>query len=184
MQAQNGAPVYVVINRQIYTKQGTSSFTVSGFNPIITGIPSTKLLPSTNTVMGYFNGQMLARTSGVKADTTPSGLIAGGIINFDPASLDTGQKQWIKWVMNDGMLTEPLQLVDPYTAQPFSPNMFLSVATPGMGWQLMNNFLYASGTPETDIEIVKQALIDAGYENAQETILAPSQEDILVVNLI
>ena len=146
----DGALLYTTLNTVIWTKEGTS-LRIGGSFPIVSGTPAITLAESTNTTLGYFNGNMLAVASGVKADTTASGLTAGALYNFDPASVDTGQKYWNGMIICTPFLVEPLAVGATYAGT-------LQVAQPQSGWQIMQQFLYASGTPATDTTIVANAL--------------------------
>ena len=129
---------------------------VNGDATTVTGLPSNQLLPSTNTVQGYFTGQMLATASGVKADSTPSGLIAGAMINFNPSSLDTGQQVWNGKIVNFDSTTLPMPLKNPDGSPYVPPAMNCSV--PAGGWTIRQQYLYANSTPELDVDVVKAAL--------------------------
>jgi len=145
----DGALVYNVSNVVIFTKQGTS-FIAGGSFLTIPGQPSQQLLPSTNKVLGYFNGQMLATANGDGKDDY-AGLTAGALVNFDPNSSDTGQKEWNTFIICDGGLTQPLPIGATYSGT-------VQVATAHQGWVIRQQYLYASGTPETDAVAVNTAV--------------------------
>lgn len=145
----NGAVLYAVANVECWTKQG-SAFYVGGAFTTVSGQPSQQLLPSTNTTLGYYNGQMLANAVG---DGTGmyAGLTAGALINFDPASTDTGQAIWNGLIICDPALKFPLPINVTY-------NGSLLVASPLSNWTIRQQFLYASGTPASDTTIVNTAI--------------------------
>lgn len=147
----DGSVLFTVSNVELWTKQGTSVRVGGGFTTTV-GQPSLQLLPSTNTVLGYYNGQMLARAAG---DGTGiyAGLTAGALVNFDPASTDTGQVVWNGWVICDAGLKQPLPINTTYVG----PGT-LEVATQLQGWVLRQQFLYAGGTPATDVAVVETAV--------------------------
>jgi hypothetical protein len=155
-EALSYASVYNIVP---WTKQGTA-FLVGGSFTTISGQPSLQLLASSNTTQGYFNGQMLARASGVKADASPSGLTAGALINFSPTSPseDTGQIIWNGMVIIDPALKQPLPLLDPVTGDPFVYPGTIQVASQMQGWVIRQQYLYCSGTPATDAILVDTAV--------------------------
>jgi len=140
----------------LWTKQGTSIIIGGGFTTV-SGNPSQQLLPSLNLTLGYFNGQMLANAVG---DGTGrfANLTAGALINFDPASTDTGQAVWNGMIICDLGLKNPLPLLDPVTNQPFVYSGTIQVATQLQGWVIRQQYLYGSGTPATDIALVNTAI--------------------------
>lgn len=142
--------IYDVNNIVPWVKQGTS-YIVGGSFAIVSGAPAIKLAVSTNTTLGYGNGQMLATASGVKSDTTASGLTAGAIYNVDASSLDTGQQVWNGMIICDSDLHQYLD-VDTTTLGT------LQVATPETGWIIRQQYLYCSGTPATDATLVTNQL--------------------------
>src|SRR6516225_5541850 len=113
----NAAVLYTVQNVVPWTKQGTS-FLVGGGFTTVSGQPSQQLLPTTNTTVGYFNGQMLARAAGDGSGDF-AGLTAGALVNFDPTSSDSGQAVWNGFVICDLGLKFPLPILDPVTGDPF-----------------------------------------------------------------
>ena len=161
----DGSVLYTVSNVVPFTKQGTA-FNVGGGFVTVSGQPSQQLLPSTNIYLGYFPGNMLATASGVKADTTPSGLTAGAMINWDVASLDTGQKVWNKFIIIDQTLKFPLPLSTTYAGA-------LQCATAYQGWVIRQGFLYGGGTPavlglgSSDATVVQTAVTTAGVIQSQ-----------------
>ncbi len=156
------ASVYNVVP---WTKQGTA-FVVGGSYTTVSGIPSQQLLASTNTTIGYFNGQMLARASGTTG-AAPTTLTAGALVNFDPASTDTGQKVWIGWIICDPAMKFPLTVLTTYPGS-------IQVATPEQGWVIRQQYLYASGTPSTDAAIVQTAITTFGLANNQSQVMNSS----------
>lgn len=170
----DGDVLFTVANVEIWTKQGTA-FVVGGSFTTTSGVPSQQLLPSTNTVMGYYNGQMLATAAG--DGTGPfAGLTAGAQVNFDPLSTDTGQAVWNGNVICDMGLKFPLPIGATYDGTLF-------VATPLQGWVLRQQFLYGSGTPASDTALVQTAVTSTvgvktiqsqcmNSSNAYETIFA------------
>lgn len=145
----DGSVLYAVANVVCWTKQGTA-FTVGGSFTTTSGVPSQELLPSTNTVLGYYNGQMLATAVG--NGTGPfAGLTAGANVNFDPLSDDTGQAVWNGKVICDPALKFPLAIGATYDGT-------LNVATELQGWVLRQQYLYAGGTPASDVAAVNTAV--------------------------
>lgn len=145
----NGGSLYTVNNRLIWVRQG-GEFIVGGLFTTTPGTPSQQLLPSTNTLQGYDVGQMLAYANG---DGTGiySNLTPGGIVNFDPSSTDSGQVLWNLMVIVDPALIAPLDLNTTFPGT-------LQVATAKQNWTLRQQFLYAGGTPQTDVLAVAAAL--------------------------
>ncbi len=168
----DGNLLYQAYNVVPWTKQGTA-FEVGGGYTTTSGIPSRQLLASTNTTMGYYNGQMLAYASGVTSSSAPSGLTAGAQINLDPSSPsgDTGQKIWNGWIICDPFLKYPLPLIDPITSAAFVPLNTILCATKLQGWVIRQQFLYASGTPTTDVTIVNTAVTSTTGINISQTVL-------------
>lgn len=145
----DGTVLYTVSNVTLWTKQGTS-FIAGGNFTTTSGVPSQQLLPSTNTVLGYFNGQMLARAAGDGSGGF-AGLTAGALVNFDPASSDTGQAKWNGFVICDAGLKAPLTIGTTFPGS-------VQIATPLQGWVLRQQYLYAGGTPATDTTVVNTAV--------------------------
>lgn len=145
----NGAVLNTTYNVQPWVKQGSGAVIGGGFTTV-SGVPSNQLLASTNTVQGYGNGQMLAYAAG---DGTGAfaGLTAGALVNFDPASTDTGQKVWNGFIICDSGLHNNL----PIGA---TLNGTLLTATPKAGWIIRTQFLYAGGTAVTDAAAVLTAI--------------------------
>ncbi len=160
----------LTLNPEIWVKQGTA-FIVGGGFTTVSGVPSQQLLASTNTLQGYFQGQMLARASGVKSDSSSSGLTAGALINFSPVSPsgDTGQQIWNGLVICDPGLKLPFPLLDPITGAPFVPLNTIQVASPLQGWVLREQYLYASGTPATDVTLVNTAVTSTSGINVSRS---------------
>lgn len=168
----NGDPVYKVNNIVIWTHQG-KTFVVGGSFPVVAGTPSRRLGFSTNTTQGYGNGQMLATATGLLANGSPSTLTPGVIYNLDPASTDTGQAQWNGMIIADPSLHKFLNVGTTYQGT-------LQVAAPEKDWEIRQQFLYASGTKDTDQAIVKTAL--QAYENFTSTAL--NKKGTIVYNQI
>lgn len=155
---QDGNAVYSTVNIVPWTKQGTT-FRIGGSFPIVAGTPPITLAASTNTVLGYGNGQMLAVASGVTSAPAASGLTAGSIVNFDPSSTDTGQQFWNGMIICDAGIVNFFEPLTGYAGT-------IQVATPAQGWVIRQQFLYGPGTPATDVALVKTALADfADYTN-------------------
>ncbi len=135
-------------------KQPITEFVVGGSFTTVLNQPSQELLPSTNTTLGYFNGQMLAKAAG---DGTGiyAGLTAGAFVNFDPASTDTGQAVWAGYVICDENLVNPLPINTTYTLGT------VRVVGPKMGGVLRVAALYAGSTPALDTTVVKTALTNS-----------------------
>lgn len=146
---QNANAGFTVQNVICWTKQG-SSFIVGGSFSTVNGIPSQQLQASTNTTLGYFNGQMLANSVG-NGTGIYAGQVAGALINFDPASDDDGQAVWNGLIIADAGFIVPLAINTTYTGS-------IQVAAPNSGWTMREQFLYASGTPATDVSIVNTAI--------------------------
>ena len=157
----DGAVIYQVYNVVPYTKQGPRAVIGGGFTTV-SGIPSQQLLASTNTVLGYNNGQMLAYASGVTSGGVSTGLTAGALINFDPSSPsgDTGQKVWNGFIICDDSIKQPFNVLT-------VPLNTIDVATQGQGWVIRQQYLYAGGTPATDVTIVQTAVSAFGKFVAQ-----------------
>jgi hypothetical protein len=154
----DGAVLYAVSNLDIWTKQGTS-FLVGGSFTTVSGTPSQQLLPSTNTTVGYWNGQMLAYANG---DGTGmyAGLTAGAQINWDVNSTDTGQAIWNGNIICDPALTQPFTINTTYLGT-------LQVATRNQNWVIRQQFLYGGGTPASDATAVAAAV--ARFGSASQT---------------
>lgn len=170
----DGNVLFNVFNVECWTKQGTA-FVVGGSFTTTSGIPSQQLLPSLNLTQGYFNGQMLARAAG-NGSGRFAGLTAGALINFDPTSSDTGQAVWNGYVICDPALKFALPVGVTYDGT-------LLVATELQGWVLRQQYLYAGGTPATDVAAVNTAVTTTSgiktvqsqcmnSSNAYETIFA------------
>lgn len=182
LRAENGALLYSVQNVVNWVKQGTA-FYIGGSFITIPGQPSQQLQASTNTTLGYYNGQMLATSAG---DGTGlfAGQVAGALINFDPASTDTGQAVWNSFVIADPDIKFPFPLVNPVDGVPYVFPGILLIATPVTGWILREQFMYGPGTPATDVTIVQTAITTylaaksgtqsqcMNSSNAYETVLA------------
>lgn len=149
-QPVNGALLYQVFNVENWVRQG-SAFYVGGSFTTVSGKPSQQLLASTNTIMGYYNGQMLANAAGGGTGIY-AGLTAGALVNFDPLSTDTGQAVWNGYVITDPSIKFPLPINTTYPGT-------LLVATPLQGWVLRQQFMYAGGTPAADIAAVETAVL-------------------------
>lgn len=147
----DGDVFITVSNVAPYENQGTQ-FWVNGAASYLTdGLVEVYLQASTNATKGYGNGCMLARSSGVKSDDSPSGQTAGAYINWDPASLDTGQKVWADAVIVDQSIV--------YTLAPLTTSQIpLAIAIKGGKWTLNQSYLYGPGTPLTDATIVNTAV--------------------------
>lgn len=142
--------IYTVNNIVPWVKQGTS-YVIGGSFSIVSGEPARKLEASTNTTLGYGNGQMLATASGVDSSDAASGLTAGGIYNVDASSDDTGQQVWNGMIICDSALHLYLPITTSYAGT-------LQVAMPESGWVIRKQFLYTSGTPATDATLVTNQL--------------------------
>lgn len=149
----NGSTLFSAVNVLPYVNQG-KSFIVSGSYTTTPGVPSSQLLPSTNTTQGYFNGQMLAYAAG---DGTGiyAGLTAGAMVNFDPASSDTGQKVWNTYVICDAGMQNALDINTTYAGS-------LQCASAKNNWTMRPQFFYAGSTPALDQTVVMTALQTAG----------------------
>lgn len=147
--AVNGLVVNNTYNVQPWVKQGTT-FSAGGGFTTTAGIPSQQLLASTNTLLGYGNGQMLAYAKG-DGTGAYANLTEGALVNFDPASSDTGQKVWNGFIICDAGLHVNLPINT-------TLNGSLQVATPKQGWVIRQQFLYAGGTPATDVSVVATAV--------------------------
>lgn len=145
----NGEVLNTTYNIQPWVKQGSGAVIGGGFTTVA-GVPSNQLLASTNTNLGYGNGQMLAYAAG-DGTGAYAGLTAGALVNFDPASTDTGQKVWNGFIICDAGLHGTL----PIGA---TLNGTLLVAIPTSGWIIRTQFLYAGGTPATDTAVVLTAI--------------------------
>ncbi len=145
----DGAVQYEVQNVLVFTKQGTS-FLVGGSFTTVPGIPSQQLLPSTNTVLGYWNGQMLAYAAG-DGSGLYAGLTAGAQVNWDVNSTDTGQQIWNSYIIADPALTQPLAVGTTYPGT-------IQCATAHQNWVIRQQFLYGGGTPATDATAVASAV--------------------------
>ena len=177
----DGSLIYQVYNIELWTKQGTA-FLVGGGFTTVSGIPSQQLLASSNTTLGYYNGQMLAYASGTTG-AGPSGLTAGAIINFSPVSPsgDTGQQKWNGMIICDPALKFPFPLLDPITNLPFVPLNTIQVASNLQGWVIRQQYLYASGTPATDATIVNTAVTSTvGINVAQSQVMNSSNSNEVV----
>lgn len=179
----DGASIYQVYNVELWTKQGTA-FLVGGGFTTVSGQPSQQLLASSNTTMGYYNGQMLAYASGLVSGGGASGLTAGAVINFDPSSPsgDTGQKKWNGLIICDPAIKYPLPLITPNTAStPFIPLNTIQVASPLQGWVIRQQYLYAGGTPSTDGTIVNTAITSTvGIAVAQSQVMNSSNANEII----
>lgn len=145
----NGSVLYDVQTLLIFTKQGTS-FLVGGDFTTVSGVPSQQLLASTNTTLGYYNGQMLAYAAG---DGTGdfAGLTAGAMVNWDVNSTDTGQQIWNGYIICDPALTQPFAINTTYPGT-------IQCATPHQNWVIRQQFLYGGGTPSSDATAVAAAV--------------------------
>lgn len=160
IQALDGELLFTVSNVVPFTKQGTA-FVVGGSFVTTPGIvPSQELQPSTNTVLGYFNGQMLAYSAGDGAGIY-AGQTAGALINFDPASSDTGQAVWNKLIIVDCGLVTPLLINTTFVGT-------VQVAGPNQNWVIRTQFLYAGSTPALDVAVVQTALTSAGVSRSRQ----------------
>lgn len=153
---QNGTYLFDVIKRIIYTKQGTT-FTCGGNFVTVSGTPSQQLLASTNQTLGYGNGQMLAYAAG-NGTGIYAGLTAGALVNFDPDSTDTGQAVWNTGIICDDSLTGFLDIEETYDG-------VVLYATAKQNWVIIQDFLYAGGTPTTDVAKVKTAIEGLGIQS-------------------
>lgn len=149
-QIVNGASLYTVANDVVWVKQGENAAKVGGGFTTVPGTPSVQLLPSTNTVLGYYNGQMLAYAAG-NGTGIYAGLTAGALVNFDPASSDTGQAVWNGFIIADNGLKAPLPINTTYPGT-------IQIAIANGGWTIRQQFLYAGGTPATDVAVVQTAV--------------------------
>jgi hypothetical protein len=131
----------------------------------------------TNAVQGYGNGQMLATAAG-NGTGNYAGLVAGTLVNWDPASTDTGQKVWNYKVISDPSIKLFLQ---PKTTYPGT----LLCAAPKMapGWILLAQYLYGPGTAATDASIVATALAAAATANVVTLgqVMAPNNSYVQTV---
>jgi hypothetical protein len=146
---------------QCYSVQGTTT-NVSGSFVTVPDKVSGQLLPSTNAVLGYGNGQMLARAKG---DGTGdyAGLTEGALINWDPNSTDTGQAVWNGYIIADLSFATESDGVTPAGYLPIktTTTAIVGVATPRARWQILQQYLYGPGTPDTDATIVNTAIINS-----------------------
>ena len=161
LRAVDGSVLFTVQNVIPWVKQGTA-FTVGGSFTTVPGVPSQEIQASTNTTMGYFNGQMLAYASG-DGSGIYAGLTAGALVNYDPSSTDTGQKIWNTFIIADGDLTGPLDINTTYV------DGSVQCATAHQNWVMRQATLYASGTPATDTAIVAAALVGLGIQSQAGT---------------
>ena len=157
-QPVDAALLYTVANVECWTKQGTS-FVVGGSFTTIPGIPSQQLLPSTNTVLGYYNGQMLAYAAG-NGSGIYAGLTAGAQVNWDPNSSDTGQVVWNGFVICDPAMKFPLAINTTYPGT-------IQCATAKQNWVLRQQYLYGGGTPATNVAAVQTAVVAYGVVQSQ-----------------
>ncbi len=145
----DGVQLYAVDNLINWTLQGTS-FSVGGSFVTTSGVPSAQLLPSTNTTIGYYNGNMLAYAAGGGSGIY-AGLTVGAIVNWDPNSSDTGQAIWNGMIIADPSLTQPFAINTTYAGT-------INVATAHQHWKIIQHFCYGGGTPSTDATAVQTAL--------------------------
>jgi hypothetical protein len=164
----DGAVQYEVLNVLPFTKQGTS-FLVGGSFTTVSGIPSQQLLASTNTTLGYWNGQMLAYAAG---DGTGdfAGLTAGAQVNWDVNSTDTGQQIWNGYIICDPALTAPFAINTTYPGT-------IQCATPHQNWVIRQQFLYGGGTPATDTVAVAAAV--ARFAAASQTMNSSGSTEVV-----
>lgn len=158
--AEDGALQYVVLNVVNWTRMG-KGFVVGGSYTTTPGqTNSLQLQASTNTgtdAVGYYNGQMLARSNG-DGTGAYAGQVAGALINWDPASTDTGQAVWNGLVVADADIKFPFPLIDPETGDPYVIPGNIRVAAPTSGWELRTQFMYGPKNPTTDVTIVATAI--------------------------
>jgi hypothetical protein len=147
----DGYVVQTTLQPIIWANQGRGTTIGSSFTTV-SGQPSFQLQSSTNTVLGYFSGQMLAYSNG-NGTGAFAGQTAGALINFDPASTDTGQAVWNGMVIADAGLHQALPIGYTY---PIGATVIASV--PNANWSLYVQALYAGGTPATDAAVVRTAL--------------------------
>lgn len=168
----DGALQYQVFNVVNWVNQGRS-FAVGGSFTTTAGTPSSQLLASNNLVLGYYNGQMLARAVG---DGTGrfAGLTAGALVNWDVTSTDTGQAVWNGFIIADADIKYPLPIGTTY------PGTIL-VAVPLGGWTMRQQFMYGGGTPATDIAVVKTA-VDAFNKCVPSVMQNPSNTSETIFN--
>ena len=150
---QQGNLLYMEQNINNWIQLGTS-LNIGGGYSVASGM---NLGIGTNKTLGYGNGQMLAVAAG-NGTGAYAGLVTGSLVNWDPASTDTGQKIWNYMVITDrGMKT----FLAPQTTYGGS----IQCAAPKMQWILAAQFLYGPGTPTTDAAIVATALKAAATAN-------------------
>ena len=153
----NGESLYTVSNVVPFVFEGRYA-KVGGSFTTVPGTPSIQLLPSTNITRGYYSGQMLSRAAGggtgIFANLTP-----GAFVNFNPASDDAGQAVWSGFILVDTDLVAPLPINVTYSAT-------LKCAVANGGWEIRQQFLYAGGTPATDVAVVQTAV--AAFSGIQQ----------------
>jgi len=169
-----------VYNVNIWIKQGTA-FVVGGGYTTTSGVPSRQLLASTNLQhYGYFNGQMLAYAAG-NGSGGYAGLTAGAMVNFDPASSDTGQAVWNGFIICDPALKQALPFYIPGTSTPYVPYGSILVASPLQGWVIRQQFLYGGNTPALDATAVNTAVTTtSGVKCFQSVIDIPNNSTEII----
>lgn len=141
---------------QVWQKQGTE-YQLSGYGTPVAGefVPNNILLPSTSTVQGYYQGQLLATAKG-DGTGAYAGLTAGCNVNLDPDSTDTGQKVWNgNIIVSIPGLTSPMALLNPDGTKAPVNATCIQIATPLQGWQIKVQCLYMSGKQFDPAEITK-----------------------------
>jgi hypothetical protein len=162
---EDGSVLFTAANVLPYVNQG-ESFIVGGGFSTTPGVPSQQLLPSTNATLGYYNGQMLATAAGGGTGIY-AGLTAGAMVNFDPASDDAGQAVWNGYIICDAGIQNPLAIHTTYAGT-------IQCAVPLAGWTIKQQFLYAGGTPATDVTVVNTAVTTSAYKVVRSQVELPS----------
>ncbi len=168
---------------QIWQKQG-GEYQLTGYGTPIANefVPNNILLPSTNTVQGYYQGQLLATAKG-DGTGVYAGLTAGCNVNLDPNSTDTGQKIWNgRIIVSIPGLTSPMALLNPDGTKAPVNATCIQIATPLQGWQIKIECLYMSGKQFDPVEInnvITMLKANTKY-NLQYSTLATTNSNITI----